>query len=33
MRRMFKFGLLSEDENKLDYVLGLTLHKFMDRRL
>ena len=33
MRRMFKFGLLTEDENKLDYVLGLTLHKFMDRRL
>lgn len=33
MRRMFKYGLLSEDENKLDYVLGLTLHKFMDRRL
>ena len=33
MRRMFRYGLLSQDENKLDYVLGLTLHKFMDRRL
>lgn len=33
MRRMFAYGLLNEDENKLDYVLGLTLHKFMDRRL
>jgi small subunit ribosomal protein S9e len=33
MRRMFRYGLLSENENKLDYVLGLTLHKFMDRRL
>jgi small subunit ribosomal protein S9e len=33
MRRMFKFGLLTEEENKLDYVLGLTLHRLMDRRL
>jgi len=33
MRRMFRYGLLSEDENKLDYVLGLTLKKLMDRRL
>ena len=33
MRRMFRYGLLSESENKLDYALGLTLHKFMDRRL
>ena len=33
MRRMFKFGLLTQDENKLDYVLGLTLHRLMDRRL
>ena len=33
MRRMVRYGLLSENENKLDYVLGLTLHKFMDRRL
>ena len=33
MRRMFRLGLLSETENKLDYVLGLTTHKFLDRRL
>jgi len=25
MRRMFKLGLLAESENKLDYVLGLTV--------
>ena len=33
MKRMFKYGLLNENENKLDYVLGLTIHRFMDRRL
>jgi small subunit ribosomal protein S9e len=33
MRRMFRYGLLGSEENKLDYILGLTLHKFMDRRL
>lgn len=33
MRRCFRFGLLSENENKLDYVLGLTPAKFMERRL
>ena len=33
MRRMFRYGLLSETENKLDYILGLTVHKFMERRL
>ena len=33
MKRMFKYGLLNESENKLDYVLGLTVHRFMDRRL
>ena len=33
MRRMFRYGLLNEDENKLDYVLGLTVKKYMDRRL
>jgi len=30
---MNKLGLLSEQENKLDYVLGLTVQKFMERRL
>jgi small subunit ribosomal protein S9e len=33
MKRLVKYGLLNENENKLDYVLGLTIHKFMDRRL
>lgn len=33
MKRMYKYGLLNENENKLDYILGLTLHRFMDRRL
>ncbi|EGR28041.1 hypothetical protein IMG5_184430 [Ichthyophthirius multifiliis] len=33
LRRMIKYGLLSENEKKLDYVLGLTLHKLMERRL
>ena len=30
---MARYGLLSESERKLDYVLGLTLNKFMERRL
>ena len=30
---MNRYGLLDENENKLDYVLGLTLGKFMDRKL
>jgi small subunit ribosomal protein S9e len=31
---MFKFGLLDrEKENGLDYVLALTLHKLLERRL
>jgi len=33
IRRMVRFGLLQEDERKLDYVLGLTTHKMMERRL
>merc|ERR1712039_1010674 len=33
LRRMSRLGLLSESERKLDYVLGLTLSKFMERRL
>jgi small subunit ribosomal protein S9e len=33
MKRMYKYGLLNENENKLDYILGLTIHRFMDRRL
>merc|ERR1712232_1450815 len=33
LRRMTRLGLLNENERKLDYVLGLTLAKFMERRL
>ena len=33
MRRCFRLGLLSESENKLDYILGLTSPKFLERRL
>merc|ERR1712039_872524 len=33
LRRMQRLGLLNENERKLDYVLGLTVHKFMERRL
>ncbi|KAF8821609.1 ribosomal protein RPS9 [Cardiosporidium cionae] len=33
LRRMARLGLLSEKEQKLDYVLGLTVAKFMERRL
>merc|ERR1712064_235138 len=33
LRRMCRLGLLSESERKLDYVLGLTTAKIMERRL
>merc|ERR1711918_331561 len=33
LRRMTRLGLLTESENKLDYVLGLTTAKIMERRL
>eukprot|EP00923_Selenidium_pygospionis_P000185 GHVN01000332.1.p1 GENE.GHVN01000332.1~~GHVN01000332.1.p1 ORF type:complete len:165 (-),score=16.50 GHVN01000332.1:106-600(-) len=33
LRRMVRLGLLSDTEHKLDYVLGLTAHKMMERRL
>ena len=33
IRRIVKLGLLKEDQRKLDYVLGLTLDQFMERRL
>ncbi|GAA0184854.1 ribosomal protein [Lithospermum erythrorhizon] len=33
LRRMFKFGLLDESQNKLDYVLALTVENFLERRL
>merc|ERR1711920_1185277 len=33
LRRMVRLGLLGETEKKLDYVLGLTTAKIMERRL
>ena len=33
IRRIVKLGLLKENERKLDYVLGLTIAQFMERRL
>mmetsp|Transcript_58305 Transcript_58305/g.127844 ORF Transcript_58305/g.127844 Transcript_58305/m.127844 type:complete len:193 (+) Transcript_58305:51-629(+) len=33
LRRMMRFGFLLENERKLDYVLGLTTAKIMERRL
>merc|ERR1711881_216489 len=33
LRRMTRLGLLLENERKLDYVLGLTTAKIMERRL
>merc|ERR1711865_1024769 len=33
LRRMLRLGLLLESEKKLDYVLGLTAAKIMERRL
>ena len=31
--KMVRIGVLSEENKKLDYVLGLTLDKFFDRRI
>nr|AFK45544.1 unknown [Lotus japonicus] len=33
LRRLTRLGILSESEQKLDYILGLTVEKFLDRRL
>ncbi|RZC08298.1 40S ribosomal protein S9-2 isoform B [Glycine soja] len=33
LRRMFRYGLLDETQNKLDYVLALTVENFLERRL
>jgi len=33
LRKCFRMGLLNENENKLDYILGLTIPKFMERRI
>jgi len=33
LRRLTRLGMLGEGEQKLDFVLGLTIEKFLDRRL
>lgn len=33
LRRMNRFGVLEESQNKLDYVLALTVENFLERRL
>ena len=33
MRRMYTYGFLDPEEKQLDYVLGLTVDKFLERRL
>jgi small subunit ribosomal protein S9e len=33
LRRLTRYGLLTENEQKLDFVLGLNIEKFLDRRL
>ena len=33
IRRIVKLGLLSNEQRKLDYVLGLTVEQFLKRRL
>jgi small subunit ribosomal protein S9e len=33
LRRMVRYGLLGEEEKKLDYVLQLTTSKLLERRL
>ena len=33
IKRMIRLGVLKNDQKKLDYVLGLTLKQFLDRRL
>ena len=33
LRRMYRYGLLEESQNKLDYVLALSPQDFLERRL
>ncbi len=33
MRRLHRYGVLDEHQNKLDYVLGLKVQDFLERRL
>lgn len=33
LRRLHRYGIMSEDKNKLDYVLSLKVQDFLERRL
>ena len=33
LRRLVRIGVLSEDQKQLDYVLGLKIENFLERRL
>merc|ERR550539_1116248 len=33
LRRLTRLGLLNDSEQKLDFILGLSVEKFFDRRL
>ena len=33
LRRLHRYGVLAEEQNKLDYVLGLKIQDFLERRL
>ena len=33
MNRMYRYGLLERTEDKLDFILGLTVQKLLERRL
>jgi small subunit ribosomal protein S9e len=33
VNRMMRLGVLKEEEKRLDYVLGLTVPQFLERRL
>jgi len=33
MKRMYTYGFLETSEKKLDYILGLTVQKLLERRL
>merc|ERR1719333_1928546 len=33
MRRLTRLGLLNESQQRLDFILGLTIEQFLDRRL
>merc|ERR1712072_1002167 len=33
MRRLIRYGILEEDKQRLDYILGLKIESFLERRL